>query len=92
MLILIVWGYWLEIKVTYEMNLNPGQRITAPFLPVPAEVKKFEPRSGYCLLEVVLQDGHNTFKPLRITTERLNQINILDSRMKALTGNAERIN
>jgi excisionase family DNA binding protein len=53
------------------MQLQPGQLIRAPFLSAPAEVKKFEPRSGYYLLEVVLEDGHQTFKPLRITAERL---------------------
>jgi hypothetical protein len=49
------------------MDLQVGQLITAPFLPASAEVKKFEPRSGYYLLEVVLQDGHHTYEPLRIT-------------------------
>jgi hypothetical protein len=51
------------------MELQPGQLIIAPFLSAPAEVKKFEPRSFYCLLEVVLEDGQHTFKPVRIITE-----------------------
>jgi hypothetical protein len=55
------------------MQLQPGQLIRAPFLSAPAEVKKFEPRSGYYLLEVVLGDGHHTFKPLRITADQLAQ-------------------
>jgi hypothetical protein len=59
------------------MELRAGQRITAPFLPAPAEVKKFEPRAGYFLLEVVLDDGHHTYKPLRITGDQLAQIQVL---------------
>jgi hypothetical protein len=55
------------------MQPQPGELIRAPFLSAPAEVKKFEPRSGYYLLEVVLDDGHHTFKPLRITAEQLAQ-------------------
>jgi hypothetical protein len=51
------------------MQPQPGQLIRAPFLSAPAEVKKFEPRSGYYLLEVVLDHGQHTFKPLRIATE-----------------------
>ena len=71
------------------MQLRPGQLITAPFLPSSAEVKKFEPRSGYFLLEIVLQDGHHTFKSLRLTPEQLAQINIIEHNAVALTDNAE---
>ncbi|MDY7079084.1 MAG: helicase-related protein [Chloroflexota bacterium] len=71
------------------MELQVGQLITAPFLPTPAEVKKFEPRSGYSLLEVVLDDGHHTYKPLRITDEQLAQIEVLERNPIALTDNAE---
>ena len=53
------------------LNLQVGQQISAPFLPTPAEVKKFEPRAGYFLLEVVLQDGHHTYKPLRIAVRQV---------------------
>ena len=56
------------------MQLQPGQLISAPFLPATAEVKQFELRSGYALLEVVLHDGHQTYKPLRITLEQLDQM------------------
>jgi len=66
------------------MDLQPGQRISAPFLLTSAEVKTFEPRSGYYLLEVVLDDSHRTFKPLRITDDQLDQIEILDRRSVAL--------
>jgi hypothetical protein len=53
------------------MQPQPGQLIRAPFLSAPAEVKKFEPRSGHYLLVVVLEDGRHSFKPLRITAEQL---------------------
>jgi SNF2 family DNA or RNA helicase len=71
------------------MELKAGQRITAPFLPAPAEVKKFETRAGYFLLEVVLDDGHHTYKPLRITDDQLAQIQVLGGSPVALTDNAE---
>jgi superfamily II DNA or RNA helicase len=71
------------------MELQIGQLITAPFLPATAEVIKFEPRAGYFLLEVVLQDGHHTYKPLRITDEQLAQIQVLEQSPVALTDNAE---
>jgi hypothetical protein len=53
------------------MQPQPGQLIRAPFLSAPAEVMKFEPRSGYCLLEVVLDNGHHTFEPRRVTAKQL---------------------
>jgi superfamily II DNA or RNA helicase len=71
------------------MRLQEGQLITAPFLAETAEVKTFEPRAGYYLLEVVLQDGHHTYKPLRITDEQLAQIQVLEHSPVSLTGNAE---
>jgi hypothetical protein len=49
------------------MQLEEGQRIRAPFLSGVAEVKRFAPKRGYYLLEVVLQDGRHTYQPLRIT-------------------------
>jgi hypothetical protein len=55
------------------MQPQPGQLIRAPFLSAPAQVKKFEPRSGYYLLEVVLEDEHHKSKPPRITTEQVAQ-------------------
>jgi hypothetical protein len=55
------------------MQTQPGQLIRAPFLSAPAEVKKFEPRCSYCLLEVVLEDGQHTFKALHVTAEQLAQ-------------------
>jgi superfamily II DNA or RNA helicase len=71
------------------MEPKVGQQITAPFLPATAEVIKFEPRSGYFLLEVVLDDGHHTYKPLRITDEQLAQIQVLEQSPVALADNAE---
>jgi hypothetical protein len=38
------------------MLVKTGKLITAPFLPAPAELKKFETRKGYDLLEVVLSE------------------------------------
>jgi hypothetical protein len=52
------------------MDLPAGQRIAAPFLSAPAEVKTFEPRPGYCRLEVVLDD-HHTLKLVHITEDQL---------------------
>jgi hypothetical protein len=71
------------------MQLQPGQLIRAPFLSAPAEVKKFEPRSGYYLLEAVLDDGQHTCKPLRITAEQIAQIQVLERNPVALTADAE---
>lgn len=59
------------------MNIKVGQEIIAPFLPTTARVKKIESRSGYYLLEVVLQDDKNTFISQRLSEKQLNQINIL---------------
>jgi hypothetical protein len=55
------------------MQPQPGQLIRAPFLSAPAEVRKFEPRSGCYLREVVLEDGQHTFKPLRITAGQISK-------------------
>lgn len=61
------------------MELQAGQRIAAPFLPAPAEVKTFTPRQGYARLEVVLEDGRHTFQSLQIFPEQLAQIDVLDT-------------
>jgi hypothetical protein len=66
------------------MNLQPGQRIIAPFLPAPAEVKTFEPRPGYSLPEVVLDDAHHTCKLPRIAEDQLAHIYILGHNPTAL--------
>ena len=71
------------------MQLREGQRISAPFLAEIAEVKRFEPKPGYYLLEVVLQDGHHTYKPLRITEDQLAAIQILEHDRVTLSDNAE---
>ena len=67
------------------MDLQVGQHITAPFLPAPAEVKQFEPRSGYFLLEIVLDDGHHTYRSLRLTDDQLAQVEIQERIPTALT-------
>ncbi|MBN2394097.1 MAG: DEAD/DEAH box helicase family protein, partial [Anaerolineae bacterium] len=61
------------------MQLEPGQRITAPFLSAPAEVKAFTPRVNYYRVEVVLDDGHNTFTALQLTEDQLAQVEIIDA-------------
>jgi len=71
------------------VNLHPGQVITAPFLSAKAEIKKFEQRAGYFLLEMVLQDGTNTFVSRRISGEQLAIINIIEESSSQLVENAE---
>jgi hypothetical protein len=55
------------------MQLQPVQLISAPYLPASAEIKKFEIRSGYALLEKVLHDGRQTYKPLHISLNASNK-------------------
>ena len=57
---------------------SESQIISAPFLKTTAIVKKFEERSGYYLLEVVLQDETNTFKSMRITENQLASISLVE--------------
>ena len=71
------------------MQIQEGQRITAPFLSAVAEVKRFEPKTGYYLLEVVLQDGHNTYQPLRITGDQLSSIQVVERDGVGFLENAE---
>ena len=68
------------------MRPQVGQRIAAPFLSAPAEVKTFEPRAGYYRLEVVLDDGHRTFRSLSITDDQLAQIEVLEPGGAQLSG------
>ena len=70
-------------------HLQEDQLITAPFLSAVAEVKRFERRSGYYRLEVVLHDGHHTYQSLQITDSQLAQIQVLERSPIALTSNAE---
>jgi hypothetical protein len=67
------------------MQFQSGQLSRAPFLSAPADVKKFEHCTSYNLLEVVPGDGHHTFKPLRITAEQLDQIQVLEGNLVGLT-------
>jgi superfamily II DNA or RNA helicase len=65
------------------MELRPGQQITAPFLPAPAEVKGFSQRSGYVRLEAVLLDGRNQFITRNLTPDQLAQVQIIqDTRLE----------
>jgi superfamily II DNA or RNA helicase len=61
-----------------------GQRITAPFLSAPAEVKTFEERPGYYLLEVILDDGHQSYRSLNLSEDQLAQVEVLDRPAMAL--------
>jgi len=72
---------------TWTVALQGGQLITAPFLPAPAGVKKFEPRAGCYHLEVVLRDGHHTYKPLRITEDQLARVRPVERDRVAPVGN-----
>ena len=71
------------------MDLHPGQLITAPFLPAPAEVKGFERRRGYVRVELLLQDGRNTYLAKNLTDVQLTQVTILDSGEISLAEDAE---
>ncbi|MFO8133691.1 MAG: hypothetical protein R6U10_07185, partial [Thermoplasmatota archaeon] len=57
------------------MDLYEGQIITAPFFKGKAEVKKFDKRGGFYLLEVVLL-ANREYKPLRISEEQLDNVSI----------------
>lgn len=60
--------------------LNEGDLIKADFFDGLGEVKKFEERSGYFLLEVVLRKD-NQFKPFRISKEQLELIEIVSEEL-----------
>jgi len=62
--------------------------ISAPFLSEEAEVKKFERRAGYFLLEVILRISR-TYKQLRISEAQLEQLNVVTSDTFAYTSNSE---
>ena len=72
-----------------SMHLKEGQHIHAPFLAAAAEVKKFEARTGYYRLEVVLQDGHDTYQSLSVTEDQLAQVEAVGQEPVTLTENAE---
>jgi len=61
------------------MHLKPGQRVKAPFLSAPAEVKSFIPRTNYYRVEFVLDDGRNSFIHRQLTEDQLAQIEIIDA-------------
>ncbi|MGC9400238.1 MAG: helicase-related protein [Anaerolineae bacterium] len=71
------------------MELQPGQRIDAPFLAAPAEVKTWEARQGYHRLEVVLEDGRHTYQQVQVFPEQLPQIEVLDAAQPARVKHAE---
>ncbi len=70
------------------MELFEGQVISAPFLNERAEVKKFERRVGYFLLEVILLKS-SKFKSLRISESQLKQIKVVTTDTFAYSQNSE---
>ncbi|MBN1306183.1 MAG: DUF3883 domain-containing protein [Anaerolineales bacterium] len=72
-------------------NLKIGQIISAPFLASNGEIKKIEARSGYYLIEVVLQDGKNTFVSQRLSEQQYTQIEIVEESQPMLVEDAEKL-
>ena len=62
---------------------NEGDLIRAPFFDGIGEVKKFEERQGYFLLETVLKNN-NQFKSFRLTKEQLNQVELISEEISFL--------
>jgi hypothetical protein len=62
--------------------------ISAPFLSEQAEVKKFERRAGYLLLELILRN-RRTYKPLMTSDAQLDQINLVDANTFTYSSNSE---
>ena len=58
------------------MNLNEGQLIKAPFFDGVGEVKKFQKKTGYFLLEVVLRKNME-FKTFRLTQAQMDLIEVV---------------
>ncbi|MHA1961665.1 MAG: helicase-related protein [Candidatus Thorarchaeota archaeon] len=75
------WGYG-------GVELFEGQVISAPFLKEKAEVKKFEKRPGYYLLEVIFLKSRK-HKPLRISEPQLKQIKVETAGVFAYSKNSE---
>ena len=73
------------------MHLDPGQTISAPFLACQAQVKRFSPRAGYCILEVVLDDGNATYQTLRVSEQQLREIKVEGSSSIRRIQNAEEL-
>jgi len=70
------------------MDLFEGQVISAPFLNEKAEVKKFEKRPGYFLLEVILLTTQ-TYKQLMLSESQFNQIVVETKDAFAYSQNSE---
>lgn len=73
------------------MDLRIGQIVKAPFLSSAGEIKKIERRSGYYLLEVVLQDGKNTYVSQRLSKEQYGLIQIVEESLPLLADDAEKL-
>jgi superfamily II DNA or RNA helicase len=70
------------------VELTEGQIIQADFFDGLAEVKKFEQRTGYSTLEVVLLDS-STYRSLNPTPDQLQQIELVDQEPEILSGDPE---
>jgi superfamily II DNA or RNA helicase len=70
------------------MELFEGQIISAPFLNDKAEVKKFERRTGYYVLEFVFVNSRK-FKTLRISDDQFKQIKVETGDALAFSKNSE---
>lgn len=69
-------------------DLREDQLIQADFLPGPARVKKFEPRSGYFRLEVALEET-GEFRSLNLAPDQLEQVEHVQQNPAALSGDPE---
>lgn len=74
-----------------EMQRSTDQFRRASFLPTTTGIKQSEFRSGNALLEAVLHDGKQTYKPLCIKPNQLDQVEIVDRRVASVAADAEDI-
>ena len=70
------------------ISLTENQLIRADFLASPARVKKFSPRTGYALLEVVI-DATGEYLALRPTAAQLEGVEVIGAGSDAEAGDPE---
>ncbi len=74
MVVLVLRAYsLLEVVI---VSLNSGQLIKAPFFKGVGKVKKFEEKTGYFMLEIVLKKAME-FKTFRLTQAQMDMIEII---------------
>jgi superfamily II DNA or RNA helicase len=59
------------------LKVNEGDLIRAPFFEGVGQVTKFEPKSGYYVLELILLNNDDQYKSIRLPEEQVNQITVL---------------